>query len=89
MVVITREIGEITTTRVISMRQHDGVITAFDFDAGHGRVRVDEDGRELFFHCTAIADGSRMIPVGARVSFLIVPGHNGLWEATNVVVRMR
>ncbi|MGH9278204.1 MAG: cold shock domain-containing protein [Acidimicrobiales bacterium] len=68
------------------MRQHDGLVIAFDDDAGHGRVRR-EDGEELFFHCTAIADGSRTIEVGATVSFLVVPGHNGQWEATDLVIR--
>lgn len=66
--------------------QLEGTVTAFDFDAGHGRVRAD-DGDELFFHCTAIADGSRNIDVGARVHFLVVPGHNGRWEATHLVLR--
>ena len=68
------------------MRQRDGTVTAFDEHAGHGLVRVD-DNTELFFHCTAIADGTRTIDVGATFSFLTVPGHHGRWEATDLVLR--
>jgi cold shock CspA family protein len=58
-------------------------VVAFDEHAGFGSVRA-ADGTELFFHCTAIADGSRTIEVGAEVIFLVVPGHHGRWEATGV-----
>lgn len=51
---------------------------------GYGTVRVDDDGRELFFHCTAIADGSRSIEVGIAVSFDVVPGHGGRYEAATL-----
>ena len=57
-----------------------GTVTEFDDAAGYGTVRTD-DGRELFFHCTAIADGTRTIPVGTRVTFTERPGHHGRWEA--------
>lgn len=60
-----------------------GTVVDFDEHRGYGTVRAD-DGRELFFHCTAIADGSRTIPVGASVAFAVVPGHRGTWEAANV-----
>ena len=36
---------------------------------------------ELFFHCTAVADGSRTIAVGAPVVYQVVAGHLGRWEA--------
>lgn len=45
-----------------------GVIESFDDAAGLGVVRGD-DGREWPFHCVSIADGSRTIEQGARVSF--------------------
>lgn len=61
-----------------------GTVESFDEHAGHGIVRAD-DGTELFFHCTAIADGSRTIQVGALVRFRVVPGHHGRWEATGLV----
>ena len=60
-----------------------GTVSDFDEHAGYGHVR-DEDGTELFFHCTAIADGSRTIDVGSAVAFDVVPGHHGRWEATSV-----
>jgi cold shock CspA family protein len=62
----------------------EGTVTAFDEHAGHGKVRTS-DGGELFFHCTAIADGSRTIDVGTPVTFAVVPGHHGRWEAADVV----
>jgi CspA family cold shock protein len=58
-----------------------GVVVGFDEHRGTGTVRGD-DGRELFFHCTAIADGSRAIDVGARVEFEVTPGRLGRWEAS-------
>ncbi len=74
---------------------HVGVVSAFDEARGLGTVTggvrdeenegaVDGDGRTWTFHCTAIADGSRTIEVGARVAFDVVPGHLGRMEATRV-----
>ena len=60
-----------------------GVVADFDEQKGYGTVRAD-DGRELFFHCTQIADGSRTMPAGVAVTFEIVPGHLGRWEASSV-----
>ena len=60
-----------------------GTVVAFDEHRGYGTVRA-EDGRELFFHCTAIADGSRRIDVGAGVVFAVVPGHRGTREAADI-----
>jgi CspA family cold shock protein len=60
-----------------------GVVTEFDEPAGIGTVTADEGG-EHFFHCTAIADGTRTIDVGARVAFEVVPGRRGRWEATDL-----
>ena len=57
-----------------------GEVMAFDAAAGYGSVRTDEGG-EFFFHCTAIADGTRSIDVGAKVAFEVVPGRRGRWEA--------
>lgn len=63
-----------------------GIVASFDEHAGHGRVRGD-DGDDLFFHCTAIADGRRTIAVGAAVHYRVVPGHNGCWEADEITRR--
>jgi cold shock CspA family protein len=61
-----------------------GVVAVFDADAGFGTVR-DDDGKEHFFHCTRIADGTRTIAEGIRVAFILEPGHRGRWEATRVL----
>jgi cold shock protein len=60
-----------------------GTVAEFDEAKGYGTVRAD-DGRELFFHCTQIADGTRTIPFDVEVTFEVVPGHNGRWEATAI-----
>jgi cold shock CspA family protein len=61
-----------------------GVVADFDEHKGYGTVRDAEDGRELFFHCTQIVDGSRTIPLGAAVTFEVVAGHLGRWEAISL-----
>ena len=63
-----------------------GVVVAFDEAKGYGTVRADGDGAEHFFHCTAIADGTHTIALGAAVSFEVAAGRLGRWEATNLVV---
>ncbi|MCU1379235.1 MAG: hypothetical protein JWN29_2218 [Acidimicrobiales bacterium] len=60
-----------------------GTVATFDDHRGYGTVRAD-DGRELFFHCTRIADGTRTIAVGTPVTFELVPGHGGRWEAARI-----
>jgi cold shock CspA family protein len=62
-----------------------GVVVAFDDAKGWGTVRDDETGAEHFFHCTAIADGSRTIDVGAAVTYEVIAGRLGRWEACAVV----
>lgn len=57
-----------------------GTVVDFDEMRGWGAVRGD-DGVERFFHCTAVADGSRTIAVGTPVLYREVPGHGGRWEA--------
>ena len=60
-----------------------GVVSDFDEARGLGVVTAD-DGTELPFHCTAIADGTRSIPVGERVRFVVAAGPAGRWEATRI-----
>jgi len=60
-----------------------GTISAFDGHKGYGTVRTT-DGPDLFFHCTAIADGSRTVEVGAAVTFEVVPGQLGRYEAADL-----
>jgi cold shock CspA family protein len=64
---------------------HLGRVTSFDADRALGTVTSDE-GREFGFHAVAIADGSRDIEVGARVTFLVEAGHRGLLEARGLVL---
>jgi hypothetical protein len=59
-----------------------GTVTAFEAD-GWGVIK-DETGAERRFHATAIAGGSRQIGVGAAVTFVVVAGRNGEFEATAV-----
>lgn len=60
-----------------------GTVTEFDEARGLG-VITTRDGTELPFHCTSIADGTRSIPVGERVRFVVVPGRAGRWEAARI-----
>jgi CspA family cold shock protein len=60
-----------------------GTVAAFDEHRGYGTIRAD-DGHELFFHCTRIADGTRTIAEGTAVTFEVVPGHHGRYEAAAI-----
>jgi cold shock CspA family protein len=57
-----------------------GIVTTFDEAVGLGTV-VTSGGVTLAFHCTQIADGTRTIPEGTAVTFDVVPGRHGRWEA--------
>ncbi|MDZ7733477.1 MAG: cold shock domain-containing protein [Acidimicrobiia bacterium] len=61
----------------------EGVVEAYDDDRGWGTVRTAGDDT-YFFHCTAIADGSRTIRRGAAVGFTLVAGHRGRFEARDL-----
>ena len=60
-----------------------GTVIEFDEARGTGAVRT-AGGDEHFFHCTAIADGTRTVGVGAEVTFDVVAGRRGQWEATAI-----
>lgn len=66
--------------QTVPLSDGKGVIASFDDERGIGVVRRD-DGTKYPFHCTAIADGTRSITVGAEVSFSVAPGRMGRWEA--------
>jgi len=68
--------------RSSSITRSVGHVGDYDEDAGYGTV-VAADG-EWFFHCTAIADGSRSIAVDAAVDFTLVAGHLGRMEARDI-----
>ena len=61
----------------------DATVATFDDHRGYGMLRT-ADGTELFFHCTALVDGSRTIEVGTPVRFHVVPGRLGRWEAASL-----
>lgn len=67
------------------MDEETGRVVSFDAARGLGVLERD-DGRRLEFHCTQIADGSRAVPVGARVRYRVVPGSLGCWEAARIEV---
>ena len=60
-----------------------GTVTAFDGPRGVGEVTA-ADGAVFPIHCTQIADGTRIIAVGAPVSYAVVAGHRGQWEAADL-----
>lgn len=64
-----------------------GVVATWDEHGGYGSVRDDDTGAEHFFHCTAITDGSRTIEVGAAVTYDVVAGRLGRWEAEKIEKR--
>lgn len=65
--------------------RHAGVVTVFDDDRGYGTVSGGDGGKhEWFFHCTSIADGSRTIAVGTAVTFTLLAGRRGQWEAMDL-----
>ena len=63
-----------------------GRVAEYDEHRGFGTIE-DEAGRRYWFHCTSIANGTRTIPVGSSVTFHVVAGHLGRWEAAEVGVR--
>jgi cold shock CspA family protein len=64
----------------------NGVVTAFDEVEGLGRIAL-EDGEQVGFHATQLADGTRAIEAGTRVVASVVPWHRGRREATDVEAR--
>lgn len=45
------------------------MVTNFDEARGLGEIKLDDSEAMFPFHCVSIADGSRTIPVGTKVSF--------------------
>ncbi|MEX1217533.1 MAG: cold shock domain-containing protein [Acidimicrobiales bacterium] len=70
----------------VPLSDGNGVVKAFDVPRGLGVIQR-EDGTEYPFHCTAIADGTREILAGTRVSFSVAAGRMGLWEAVAISTR--
>ena len=57
------------------------------FDERSGLGEIETDGERYPFHCTAIADGTRSIDVGAEVEFAVAPGAGGRWQAAEIELR--
>ena len=57
---------------IASQESVTATVVAFDAHVGLGAVRL-ADGVEVPFHCAEIADGSRRIDVGARVTCTVRP----------------
>jgi len=72
------------TTTVRPRAVRTGVVAEFDDPRGLGTV-LGDDGRRYPFHCTAVADGTRRIDVGAPVVFVTGSGHLGRLEARHIV----
>ena len=60
-----------------------GRVADYDDHKGWGHIAT-VDGRLLFFHCTAIADGTRTIPADTQVEYDEVTDPRGKPEAANV-----
>jgi cold shock CspA family protein len=62
--------------------RRSGTVTAFDEQVGLGEITAD-DGTIVPFQCIAIADGTRRIAVGTKVSFESLP-KLGRYEAADI-----
>lgn len=59
-----------------------GTVTSFDAGVGLGEI-TDAEGVVVAFHCIAIADGSRLVDIGATVEFDWL-AKLGRYEATSI-----
>jgi len=62
--------------------QQTGVVSEFDEAVGLGEVT--SGAARYPFHCTRIGGGSRTIEPGTEVTFFLMAGHLGGWEAAAV-----
>ncbi|MEI8147876.1 MAG: hypothetical protein WCG62_02210 [Actinomycetes bacterium] len=60
-----------------------GTVESFDSQRGDGWIVSDHAAR-YYFHCVSIGDGSRTIPIGAKVTATPRVGLLGRDEAVNV-----
>lgn len=60
-----------------------GTVVSFDSHVGLGKVTL-EDGREVDFHCTNIADGTRAIAVNTTVTAELYFHPQGRFELKNI-----
>jgi cold shock CspA family protein len=64
-----------------------GRVAQYDTAAGYGTI-TDDRGAAFWFHCTAVADGSRHIEPETVVVFSCRPGAQGRWEAAAITPRL-
>jgi CspA family cold shock protein len=74
---------------VTGSRRLAGTVVRFDEAVGLGDIEaVAGPGAgpadRYPFHCTQIGDGSRTVAVGARVTFGLLAGRAGRWEAADI-----
>lgn len=62
----------------------DAVVVSFDAARGDGILR-DHRGRDFYFHCVHIADGTRSVDAGTRVTARRAVGLRGSDEAIDLV----
>jgi cold shock CspA family protein len=60
-----------------------GIVESFDDPRGLGVVR-SADGTAYRFHCTSIEGETRSITEGVDVTFSVVAGRHGQWEASGL-----
>ena len=60
----------------------EGVVVGCDDHRGDGWI--EQDGDRWYFHCVAIADGSRHVDNGLEVIGIRVVGHRGVDEVSDV-----
>lgn len=60
-----------------------GIVESFDDPRGLGIVR-SETGTSYPFHCTSIQGDARTISEGIDVTFTVVAGRHGRWEAAGL-----
>lgn len=58
--------------------------TVVEFDEPRGLGVIESGDAHYPFHCTAIVDGTRTIPVGTAVTFEVRAAGMGRWEATAI-----
>jgi cold shock CspA family protein len=61
-----------------------GVVESFDAHRGDGWL-LSDDGERFYFHCVAIADGTRSVALGQRVGATRIVGHLGRDEASALI----
>jgi CspA family cold shock protein len=66
--------------------RQNGTVKFWDHKKGHGFIKADDDGADIFVHFSAIpGTGIRSLKAGQRVSFVVKKGPKGL-QAEDLVL---